>query len=60
MAAWAKKELKASDHRQRNRGAEEVGKVEVAAGVTVASLRGFRATLTGPTQRLVKRSRLSR
>ena len=25
MAAWAKKELKASDHRQRNGGAEEVG-----------------------------------
>ena len=60
MAAWAKKELKASDHRQRNGGAEEVGKVEVVTGVTVASLRGFRAALTGPTQGFTKRSRLSR
>ena len=40
---------KASEHRQRKREAEEVDKVEVAPGVTVASLRRFRAALVGPT-----------
>ena len=48
MAAWVKKEEKASEHRQRKREAEEADKVEVALGVTLASWRRFRATLIGP------------
>ena len=41
--------------------AEEADKVEVAPGVTVASLmRRFRAALVGPTQGLPKRRRLCR
>ena len=52
MAAWVKEEEKASEHRQRKREAEEANKVEVAPGVTVASLRRFRAALVGPTQGL--------
>ena len=39
MAAWVKEEEKASEHRQRNREAEEADKDEVAPGVTVVSLR---------------------
>ena len=58
MAAWAKEEETASEHRQRKREAEEAGNVEVAPGVTVASLRRFRAALIGPTQGLPKRRRL--
>ena len=50
MAAWVKKEEKASEHRQRKREAEEAYKVEVVPGVTVASLRRFKAPLIGPTQ----------
>ena len=50
-----KEEEKASEHRQRKRQAEEADKVEVARGVTVASLRRFRSALIGPTQRLPKR-----
>ena len=57
MAAWVKLEEKASEHRQRKREAEKVDKVEVAPGVTVASLRRFRAALIGPTQGLPKRRR---
>ena len=38
MDAWVKEEENASEHRQRKREAEEAGKVEVAPGVTVASL----------------------
>ena len=34
---------------QRNSGAVKVGKVEVAPGVTVGSLRRFRPALIGPT-----------
>ena len=60
MAAWVKEEEKASDQRQKKREAEEADKVEVAPGVTVASLRRFRAALIGPTQGLTKRSRLCR
>ena len=60
MAAWMKEEEKASEHRQGKRGAEEADKVEVAPGVTVASLRRFRAALIGPTQGLPKRRRLCR
>ena len=47
MAAWVKEEENASEHRQRKRKreAEAADKVEVAAGVTVASLRRFRAAL---------------
>ena len=52
MATWVKEEEKASKHRQRKREAEEADKVEVAPGVTVASLRRFRAALIGPTQGL--------
>ena len=38
----------------------ELDKVEVAPGVTVASLRRFRTALIGPTQGLPKRRRLCR
>ena len=59
MAAWVKEEEKASEHRQRKREAEEADKIEVAPGVTVASLRRFRAsTLFGPTRGFPKRRRL--
>ena len=59
MAAWVKEEEKASEHRQRKREAEEADKVEVAPGVTVASLRRFRAAMIAPTQGLLpKRRRL--
>ena len=58
MAAWVKEEEKASEHRQRKREAEEADKVEVAPGVTVASMRRFRAALIGPPQELPKRRRL--
>ena len=60
MAAWVKEEENASSHRQKMREAEEADKVEVAPGVTVASLRRFRAALIGPTQGLIKRRRLCR
>ena len=40
--------------------AEEADKVEVTPGVTVASLRRFRAALIGPTQDLPKQRRLCR
>ena len=60
MAAWVKKEENASKHRQRKREAEEADKVEGAPGVTVASLRRFRAALIGPTQGLPMRRRLCR
>ena len=60
MAVRVKEEEKASEHRQRKREAEEADKVEVAPGVTVASLRRFRAVLIGPTQGLPKRRRLCR
>ena len=58
MAEWVKDEEKASVHRQRKREADEVDKVEAAPGVTVASLRRFKAALIGPTQGLPKRRRL--
>ena len=58
MAACVKEEENASGYRQRKREAEEADKVEVAPGVTVASLRHFRAALIGPTQGLPKRRRL--
>ena len=60
MAAWVRKEENASNQRQKKREAEEVDKVEVAPGVTVASLRRFRTALIGPTQGLPKRRRLCR
>ena len=60
MAAWVKEEEKASQHRQKQREAEESDKVDVAPGVTVAGLRSFRAALIGPTQGLPKRRRLCR
>ena len=60
MAAWVKEEENGSKQRQKKREAEEADKVEVAPGVTVASLRRFRAALIGPTQRLLKRRRLCR
>ena len=60
MAAWVREEEKASENRQRKREAEEAHKAEVAPGVTVASLRHFRAALVGPTQGLPKRRRLCR
>ena len=52
MAAWVKEEENASSHGQKKREAEEVDKVEVTPGVTVASLRRIRAALIGPTQGL--------
>ena len=60
MAGWVKQEENASKHRQRKREPEEADKVEVAPEVTVASLRRFRAALTGPTRRFPKRRRLCR
>ena len=41
MAAWVKEEKNASNQRQKKREAEEVDRVEVPPGVTVASLRRF-------------------
>ena len=58
MAAWVKKEENASKQRQKKKEAEEADKVEVATGVTVASLRRFRAALIRPTQGLPNRRRL--
>ena len=49
MAAWVKEKGKGFEHRQRKREAEEANKVEVSPGVTLASLRRFRAALIGPT-----------
>ena len=60
MAAWVKEEENESNQRQKKREAEEADNVEVAPGVTVASLRRFRAALIGPTQGLSKRRRLCR
>ena len=60
MTAWVKEEEKVFEHRQRKREAEEADKVEVAPGLTVASLRRFRAALIGLTQGLPKRRRLCR
>ena len=60
MAAWVKEEENASSQRQKKREAEKADKVEAAPGVTVASLRRFRAALIGPTQELPKRRRLCR
>ena len=54
MAAWVREEENASNQRQKKREAEEADKVEVAPGVTVASLRRFRTALIGPTQGLPK------
>ena len=45
IAAWVKEEKNASGQRQKKREAEEADKGEVAPGVTVASLRRFRAAL---------------
>ena len=60
MAVWMREE-DASNQRQKKREAEEADKVEVAPGVTVASLRRcFRTALNGPTQGLPKRRRLCR
>ena len=55
MAAWVREEENASNQRQKKREAEEADKVEVAPGVTVASLRRFQTALIGPTQGLPKR-----
>ena len=60
MAAWVREEESASNQRLKKREAEEADKVEVAPGVTVASLRRFRTALIGPTQGLPKRRRLCR
>ena len=60
MAVWVKEEENESNHRQKKREAEEADKGEVAPGVTVASLRRFRAVLIGPTEGLAKRRRLCR
>ena len=60
MAAWAREKEKAAENRERKRKEEEADKVEVAPGMTVASLRRFRAALIGSTQGLPKRRRLCR
>ena len=60
MTAWGRGEENASNQRQKKREAEEADKVEVAPGVTVASLRRFPTALIGPTQGLPKRRRLCR
>ena len=59
-SSWYFNEENASNQRQKKREAEEADKVEVAPGVTVASLRRFRTALIGPTQGLPKRRRLCR
>ena len=59
MATWVTEEKNASSQLQK-REAKEADKVEVAPGVTVASLRRFRTALIGPTQGLPKRRRLCR
>ena len=56
MAAWVREEEKAPENRQRKREAEGADRVEVASGVSVASLRRFRAVLIGTTQGLPSRS----
>ena len=58
MAAWVKEECDQSTAEKER--SEEADKVEVAPGVTVASLRRFRAALIGLTQGLTKRRRLCR
>ena len=58
MAAWVREEENASNQRQKKREAEETDKVEVAPGVTLASLRHFQTALSGPTHGLPKRRRL--
>ena len=60
MAARVREEEEAPENRQRKREAEGAGKIEVAPGVTVASLRCFRAALIGPTQGLPEWRRLRR
>ena len=60
MAAWVKGEENASNQQQKKREAVEADKVEVAPGVTVASLRRFRAALIGSAEGLPKRRRLCR
>ena len=60
MAARVREEEEAPENRQREREAEGADKIEVAPGVTVASLRRFRAGLIGPTQGLPKWRRLRR
>ena len=58
MAAWVREEVKTSSNRQKKREAEEADKVEVAPGMTVASLRRLRVALIEPTQGLPKRCQL--
>ena len=60
MAAWVREEENASNQRQKKKEAEGADKVEVAPGVTLASLKRFRTALIGPTQGLHKRRRLCR
>ena len=60
MAAWVREEENASNQRQKKREVKVADKVEVAPGVTVASLRRFQIALIGPTQGLPKRRRLCR
>ena len=60
MAAWVREEENTSNQRQKKREAEEADKVEVAPGVTLASLRRFRTALIRPTQGLPKRRRSCR
>ena len=61
MVAWGREEEeKASENRRRKIKAEEADKVEVAPGVTVESLRRFRAALIEPAEGLPKRRRLRR
>ena len=44
VVAWAREEEKATEKRPRKRKGGEAGRVQVAPGVTVESLRRFRAT----------------
>ena len=57
MTAWLRQEEKASENRQRKK---EADKVEVAPGMTVGSLRRFRAAYIEPTQGIPKRRWLRR
>ena len=47
-------------NQQREREAGEADKAKAAPGMTVGSLRRFRAALVGPTQGILKRRRLRR
>ena len=60
MATLVREEEKAPENWQKKTGAEEMEKGEVVPGITVGSLRRFKAALIGLTQGFPKRRRLRR